>query len=82
MPGLQAGFKGCAGLIGHVHVSEPFLAPYLDPKVDHACAVRALQAIGYDKLVSLELLTKSLDQLAGSLTFYQQTYWPVFGKSN
>ncbi|GBG00398.1 hypothetical protein Rsub_13335 [Raphidocelis subcapitata] len=75
---IEAGFKACAGLIGHVHVSEPFLANYLDPKVDHARAVTAMHASGYDKLVALELLTEGLDQLAGSLAFYQSTYWPLF----
>eukprot|EP00887_Chlorella_sp_A99_P005999 scaffold27.g5999.t1 len=76
---IEAGFKACAGLVGHVHVSEPFLAHYLQPKVDHARAAQAMAAIGYDKLVCLELLTKSLDQLPGSLEFYQRAYRPLFG---
>lgn len=75
---IAAGFKLCQGLIGHVHVSEPFLTHYLEPQVNHVGAVQALQSIGYDKLVSLELLAKNLDELAGSIAFYQQTYWPVF----
>jgi hypothetical protein len=34
---VGAGFAhAIAGLIGHAHVSEPFLANYLEPKVDHA----------------------------------------------
>lgn len=77
---VAAGFQSCAGITGHVHVSEPFLANYLEPKVDHAAAARALRGTGYAHLVSLELLTKSLDQLAGSLAFYQSTYWPMFAR--
>jgi sugar phosphate isomerase/epimerase len=75
---VAAGFEACAGLIGHAHVSEPFLANYLEPKVDHARAAAAMKATGYGGLVSLELLTKGLEQLAGSLAFYQRTYRPLF----
>ena len=67
-------FARCADIVAHVHVSEPFLADFLRPVVDHAEVARALQAARYSKLLSLELLCTSLPDLRHSIRFFQNVY--------
>jgi D-psicose/D-tagatose/L-ribulose 3-epimerase len=79
---LGGALDACKEILGHVHVSEPMLANYLDPKVDHKAMASGLAAIKYGKAVSLELLCKSVDDLDQSLEFYEQEYKWVFATVN
>ena len=46
----------CAGLVGHVHLSEPDLLPLGDGATDHAKVNAALERYLSDPLVSIEML--------------------------
>ena len=48
--------EACAGLIGHVHASEPNLVPLGDGGTDHANMFKALMQCLPDHLVSIEML--------------------------
>lgn len=48
--------QGCAGLIGHVHASEPNLVPLGDGDTNHANMFKALMQCLPDHLVSIEML--------------------------
>ena len=55
----------CAGLVGHVHLSEPDLLPLGDGATDHAKVNAALERYLSDPLVSIEMLaTKNEPHLA------------------
>lgn len=65
--------KAHMGLVGHVHVSEPFLAPAPADEATAAFVLRSLGTLGYSKWVSVEMrstgedwdqnLRKALDRL-------------------
>ncbi|KAF8056729.1 hypothetical protein HT031_006227 [Scenedesmus sp. PABB004] len=75
-----AAVADCVDVLGHVHVSEPFLAPLSAPKPDaparsdHARFAAALDAAGYDKLLSVEMVCSSLPELAASLAVFASSY--------
>jgi D-psicose/D-tagatose/L-ribulose 3-epimerase len=48
----------CAGLIGHVHASEPKLGNFERPLADHATVSKALRDIGYQGAVAIEMVAK------------------------
>jgi sugar phosphate isomerase/epimerase len=48
--------QDCAGLIGHVHASEPDLLPLGDGGTDHGKVVAALQQLLPNHLVTIEML--------------------------
>jgi D-psicose/D-tagatose/L-ribulose 3-epimerase len=50
-----AAVRTCADWLGHVHASEPFLAPFGQGGTDHAGLATALAASGYDGWVSVEM---------------------------
>lgn len=53
------------GLIGHVHISEPYLNPVHSRKVFHSSIINLLEGIKYDGFISIEMNnTKSPDNLA------------------
>ncbi len=52
----------CAGRIAHFHISEPELADFSDPKIDHASIGHALRQINYDGWLSIEM-RRSTDPL-------------------
>jgi D-psicose/D-tagatose/L-ribulose 3-epimerase len=48
----------CAGLIGHVHASEPKLGNFERPLADHTAVSKALSDIGYKGAVAIEMAAK------------------------
>jgi D-psicose/D-tagatose/L-ribulose 3-epimerase len=46
----------CAGLIGHVHASEPKLGNFEHPLADHEAVSRALRDVGYQGAVAIEMM--------------------------
>lgn len=46
----------CVSLIGHVHASEPDLAPLGDKGVDHAKVAKSLRTVLPDSIVTVEML--------------------------
>jgi D-psicose/D-tagatose/L-ribulose 3-epimerase len=48
----------CAGLIGHVHASEPKLGNFDNPLADHVAVSRGLRDIGYQGAVAIEMAAK------------------------
>lgn len=47
--------RKCADIVGHFHISEPKLADFCAPAVDHAAAALALKACGYEGSLSIEM---------------------------
>jgi D-psicose/D-tagatose/L-ribulose 3-epimerase len=65
------------GRIGHVHVSEPLLGSFDAPRAEHRRVSEALQEIGYDGVVSIEMRSqdpglKVLEEAVG----YVRTVYP------
>jgi sugar phosphate isomerase/epimerase len=57
--------RDCAGLIGHIHASEPNLVPLGDGGADHARVFEALTSSLRSHVVTIEMLaTKSEPHLA------------------
>ena len=48
--------QGCAGLIGHIHASEPNLVPLGDGATDHGAMLQALAPCLPNHLVTIEML--------------------------
>ena len=48
----------CAGLIGHVHASEPALGNFEHPLADHPAIRTALRDVGYDGAIAIEMAAK------------------------
>ena len=48
--------QGCAGLIGHIHASDPNLVPLGDGATDHAAMFRAITQCLPNPLVTIEML--------------------------
>ena len=66
-----------SGRIGHVHVSEPSLGAFDPPRADHRRVSEALQEVGYDGVVSIEMRSqdpglKVLEEAVG----YVRTVYP------
>lgn len=53
--------RDCAGLIGHVHASEPDLVPLGDGETDHVKVFEALMRCLPDHLVSIEMLATQVE---------------------
>ncbi len=49
---------GCAGLIGHVHASEPGLGNFEQPRADHVAVRAALREAGYGGAVAIEMAAR------------------------
>lgn len=64
------------GRIGHVHASEPLLAAFGTPRADHPRVSQALQDVGYDGVVSIEMRSSAagLDALAEAVAFVRTVY--------
>ena len=64
------------GRIGHVHASEPVLGSFGTPRADHLRVSQALQDVGYDGVVSIEMRssTAGLEALAEAVTFVRTVY--------
>lgn len=60
-------------IIGHVHVSEPFLGDFSNPKVDHERFAWALRTCGYSGHISLEM--RSPGNVAEAVEFVCETYF-------
>lgn len=75
-------FAGSARLV-HFQAAEPDLGAFDRPSADHPGAAAALNAVGYDRWVSIEMLEQGPDSLAAAeqaAIFVLNTYRP--GESN
>ena len=54
--------NACADRISHFHISEPELADFSRPSIDHASIGQALRAVNYDGWLSIEM-RRSADPL-------------------
>ncbi len=57
-----------APLLAHYHMAEPELGPFAAPTCDHAAAGRALDQVGYDRWVVIEMKQGEGDGLAAVAT--------------
>ncbi len=67
----------CAGLIGHVHASEPALGNFERPLVDHVTVSTALRDVGYCGAIAIEMAAKSgleAQNLARALDYVGSVY--------
>lgn len=63
--------------LGHVHISEPYLAPIDSNTIDHAAFARALRKANYSNTLSIEMKETEpfeLDTLRRAMTFARNTY--------
>jgi sugar phosphate isomerase/epimerase len=61
----------------HFHVSEPFLEPIINKKVDHEKISKILKTNNYDRWVSIEMRkteSSNLDIIESSLSFISDIY--------
>lgn len=63
-----AAIHAAAPLLAHYHMAEPELGPFDRPTCDHAGAGRALDAVGYDRWVVIEMKGGEGDGLAAVAT--------------
>lgn len=68
--------RECAEAICHFHISEPQLADFSSPQVDHASAAQALRSVGYEGWISIEMRCGDapLDALDGALRMVSKNY--------
>lgn len=68
--------RECGDAICHLHVSEPQLAGFSSPAVDHHSAARSLRDIGYEGWISIEMRCGEapLAMLDEALGFVTDTY--------
>jgi D-psicose/D-tagatose/L-ribulose 3-epimerase len=59
--------QSCAGLIGHIHASEPHLVPLGDGKTDHAEMFKALMCHLPDHVVTIEMLATQNEPRTASI---------------
>ena len=73
----------CADLICHFHISEPHLADFSKPDVDHAGAAKALRDIDYQGWTSIEMRCgdRPLAALDNALQFVTATYYESGGSA-
>jgi D-psicose/D-tagatose/L-ribulose 3-epimerase len=71
--------RTCGAAIEHFHVSEPHLAGFASPLVDHAGVARALADIGYRNWISIEMRSTeaSMPALETALRFVQGVYFDI-----
>jgi len=69
--------RTCRNAIVHFHISEPQLADFSAPQVDHRSAAQALADVGYEGWVSIEMRcgAHSLRSLEEALSFVRNTYF-------
>ncbi len=64
-------------LLAHYHMAEPELGPFTDPACDHEAAGRALDAVGYDRWVVIEMRQgpgDGLEQVATAIDYGRAHY--------
>ena len=68
--------RACAGMIKHLHISEPFLSDFSSPAVPHEKVASALAEIGYDGWLSIEMRcgTSPLEAIKEAITLVQKIY--------
>jgi sugar phosphate isomerase/epimerase len=68
--------EGASQLI-HFHVAEPELATFTSPKANHLLASEALQAIKYDRWLSIEMKesANAIKAVAEAVEFVKNTYF-------
>jgi D-psicose/D-tagatose/L-ribulose 3-epimerase len=71
--------RECRDAICHFHVSEPLLADFSSPEIDHQSAARSLRDIDYEGWVSIEMRCGKtpLTALDGALEFVASAYFGV-----
>ena len=64
------------GRIGHVHISEPWLAGFSRPTAPHRELASALERVGYDGIVSVEMRASEngLDGVRQAVEFVKSVY--------
>ncbi|OLP62039.1 hypothetical protein BJF93_07945 [Xaviernesmea oryzae] len=69
----------CAAELAHFHAAEPDLKDFQNPEADHKSAFKALQQIGYDKWVAVEMLDSKAagtDPLGTAAKYVMNIYCP------
>ena len=68
--------RACAGMMKHLHISEPNLSDFSSPAVPHEKVASALAEIGYDGWLSIEMRcgTSPLEAIEEAITFVQKVY--------
>ena len=69
--------RAAAPLLAHYHMAEPELGPFASPTCDHAGAGRALDEVGYDRWVVIEMKQGAgdgLDAVATAIDFARAHY--------
>ncbi|MBF2028577.1 MAG: sugar phosphate isomerase/epimerase [Oscillatoriales cyanobacterium C42_A2020_001] len=52
---IPQAIEAAADVLAHFHVSEPNLGSFAEPKVNHSAIARTLQAIGWNRWVTIEM---------------------------
>jgi D-psicose/D-tagatose/L-ribulose 3-epimerase len=65
-----------ASALRHFHASEPFLGSFAEPEVDHQRLSAALERIGYDGWISIEMRPgeEPMESLAHAVRYVSRTY--------
>ncbi len=73
---IATAIRDNADVLSHFHVSEPFLASFSAPVIDHVQAFTALRAAGYEGWISLEMreTENPILDLRRAAEFLVQTY--------
>jgi D-psicose/D-tagatose/L-ribulose 3-epimerase len=73
---VEAVLEAHGALLGHFHISEPFLDAFTAPKGDHRRIARALRSCGYDGIVSIEMKTQptGLTAVSKAINFAREIY--------
>ena len=73
---VEAVLEAHGALLGHFHISEPFLGAFTPPKGDHRRIARALRNCGYDGIVSIEMKVQptGLAAVAEAICFAREIY--------
>jgi D-psicose/D-tagatose/L-ribulose 3-epimerase len=74
---IQKTIEEYAALIGHVHASEPSLGNFDQPEADHVAVRSALQSIGYEGTVAIEMAAKpgfEASNLTRALNYIKSIY--------
>lgn len=73
---VAAAVKANFDIVGHFHVSQPFLGSFDTPALNHSEVAETLRAIGYDGWISLEMRETEpyLANLRQAVRFLKETY--------
>lgn len=73
---LPASIRTNFDVLRHFHVSEPFLASFKTPVIDHAQVAGTLRSLGYAAWISLEMREPEVPvvDLPEAVEFFAQTY--------